>query len=454
MAGMSVDGLVSGLDPTSLISQLIQAEAAPQTQLKTKLTTVNAGAAAYRTVNTRFDAIRTAAEALTASSLAAARTATSDNTSVTATATTAATNGASLTFAVKQLATTQTEVSKASWTSPAVAAAPPSDGTMDWPITIETASGTYTDAGTGSLADVAARVDKLAGVQATVVRTAAEEYRLQIRSESSGTAGKFTLSSSNPDPVVAENVFTRTYDARDAELDLGNSVSAYSSSNTFVDLAPGLTVTVTKQNPVTAVTVTVGEDAEGTAAKMKTLVDAVNSALGSIKAYSDSKGGSTAVLKGDTELRSLTSRLLQAVSHAVDHDGDPATVGRSPAAVGLQLTRDGKVTLDTTAFTAALANDPAFAEELVSGAEGVANRLLEVAQRASDGTTGSLTLLADSRDTLAKDIQKRIDAWDTRLVLRKQTLTRQFTAMETALSSLKNQSTWLAGQLNSLPGSS
>jgi flagellar hook-associated protein 2 len=30
-------------------------------------------------------------------------------------------------------------------------------------------------------------------------------------------------------------------------------------------------------------------------------------------------------------------------------------------------------------------------------------------------------------------------------------LTRQFSAMETALSSLKNQSTWLAGQINSLP---
>ena len=48
MAGMSVDGLISGLDTTSLISQLVQAEAAPQTQLRTKLSTANAAAAAYR----------------------------------------------------------------------------------------------------------------------------------------------------------------------------------------------------------------------------------------------------------------------------------------------------------------------------------------------------------------------------------------------------------------------
>jgi flagellar hook-associated protein 2 len=54
---------------------------------------------------------------------------------------------------------------------------------------------------------------------------------------------------------------------------------------------------------------------------------------------------------------------------------------------------------------------------------------------------------------MAKDITDRIADWDLRLAKRKETLTAQFTAMETALSSLKNQSTWLAGQINSLPHS-
>ncbi len=450
MAGMSVDGLVSGLDTTSLISQLLQAEAAPQTQLKTKLSTVNAGAAAYRTVNTRFDAIRTAAAALTATGLAAARTVKSDNTSVTASATTAATNGTNLSFAVTQLATTQVVSSERTWTSATDATA---GSVSDWSIELEVGGTTHTFGGSGTLADTAAAINaKGIGVQATVLRTDTNEYRLQISSKTTGTAGEFKASSS--DTTVGASAFRETSTARDAELDLGNGVSAYSSSNTFTDLVTGVNVTVTKADPATTVTVRVGEDVEGTAAKVKTLVDAVNSALDSINTYSNSKGGSTAVLKGDSELRSLTSRLLRAVSDAVDHDGDLNTIGRSPAAVGLELTREGKVTFNAATFTAALAKDPALAEQLVSGAEGIGQRLLGVAERASDSATGSLTLLANGRDTLAKDIQKRIDAWDTRLVLRKQTLTRQFTAMETALSSLKNQSTWLAGQLNSLPGSS
>ena len=35
--------------------------------------------------------------------------------------------------------------------------------------------------------------------------------------------------------------------------------------------------------------------------------------------------------------------------------------------------------------------------------------------------------------------------------MRKETLTRQFTAMETALGTLQNQSQWLSAQLASLP---
>ena len=83
--------------------------------------------------------------------------------------------------------------------------------------------------------------------------------------------------------------------------------------------------------------------------------------------------------------------------------------------------------------------------------EGVAQRVFDLAKSATDTTTGTLTSLAKGRDQLAKDIEKRIEAWDLRLALRKETLTRQFTAMETALSSMKNQSNWLAGQISSLP---
>jgi flagellar hook-associated protein 2 len=82
---------------------------------------------------------------------------------------------------------------------------------------------------------------------------------------------------------------------------------------------------------------------------------------------------------------------------------------------------------------------------------GVAQRLATLAQQASNTTTGTLTLLAKSQDEGADDLQTQIDDWDRRLELRKTALTAQFSAMETMLGTLQNQSSWLSSQIGSLP---
>jgi flagellar capping protein FliD len=199
------------------------------------------------------------------------------------------------------------------------------------------------------------------------------------------------------------------------------------------------------------------------AAKIQSLVDAVNSAVTQVKKYTDNSAGSTQALKGDYSVRQLAGQLLDAVTFAVG--------SHSPATIGLELgkdVKDLKIVFDKEKFLGALEADPALAQRLVSGAPagtdadgnpvpavtGLAQRLKTVAEFASNGTTGALVKLAEGQDSMGKDIQNRIEAWDLRLAKRKLMLTRQFTAMETALSSLRNQSTWLAGQLNSLPSSS
>src|SRR4051794_33800507 len=101
---MSVDGLVSGMDTTALISQLIQAEAGQQTQLKAKLADTQSTASAYRTVNTTFAAVSAAADALLKSDAwTPAKATSSSTTNVTATAGAGATPG-TLTLKVDSLA--------------------------------------------------------------------------------------------------------------------------------------------------------------------------------------------------------------------------------------------------------------------------------------------------------------------------------------------------------------
>ncbi|MFD2091941.1 flagellar filament capping protein FliD [Blastococcus deserti] len=461
-------GLISGMDTGTLVSQLLQAEAAPQTALKTRLGAAQMAASAYRTVNTTFAAIRAAAEALSASALTSARKAASSSTDVTATASATAVNGSTVTFAVTGLAKTHRVLSVAEWGSTTANVHKKADGSaqeLTWPIEIidvatGTSRGSVSVGTSATLADAVKAInDKKLGVRATAVQVETGKYRLQLTSETSGTPGVFAVKSNNEMVADAGLQFTVNETGQNATIDLGGSQVASSPTNTFSNLMDGVSVTVTKVDPTRQITVSVTDDPDSVATKVQTLVDAVNSALSTVKTYTSNAPGSTAALKGDFSVSSLSGRLLDAVSEAVGPHG-------SPAKVGFQLTRDGKITFDKAKFTTALKDTPELATRMVAGGPattlngaavpavtGIAERLLGVAKSASDSTTGSLVALAKGQDSVAKDIQDRIAAWDLRLAKRKETLTRQFTAMETALSGLRNQSTWLAGQINSLPSS-
>jgi flagellar hook-associated protein 2 len=76
---------------------------------------------------------------------------------------------------------------------------------------------------------------------------------------------------------------------------------------------------------------------------------------------------------------------------------------------------------------------------------GLAQALAGLLDRVSDTTDGSLGRAKQSRLNAVRDLQDSIDAWDLRLEARRTTLTKQFTAMETAISALKSQTSALSG---------
>jgi flagellar hook-associated protein 2 len=456
---MSVDGLVSGMDTTSLISQLMQAEAGPQTALKTKLGTTQTNASAYRTVNTTFLAVTAAAEAALKPDLWATTKATS---SVPASASATASAGAltgSLTFTVEKLASSHAVANRntGTWTASTAAYGASSIQVFD---KSGVSKGTIPIGGTQSVADAAAAINASSlGLSAAVVQISSGEVGLQVTSKTTGADSQFTF--------TGAGTFSVNTQAQDAQLKIGTTTpyTVSSATNTFSSVLPGTAVTVSKADSSTPVTVSVVSDPDTVAAKVQSLVDALNATLTTVKTYTSNATGSTAPLRGDYSVTSLAGKLLDAVSGAVGKDG-------SPAKVGFQLSRDGKITFDKAKFVAALKDTPDLAQRMVAGSAasnadgivgnaddvapvtGLASRLLAVSKSASDATTGTLVALANGQDSMAKDITDRIAAWDLRLAKRKETLTRQFTAMETALSSLKNQSNWLAGQISSLPTSS
>src|SRR5699024_9739791 len=110
--------------------------------------------------------------------------------------------------------------------------------------------------------------------------------------------------------------------------------------------------------------------------------------------------------------------------------------GVSPSSAGIVISRDGTFTFDESAFTAAFAKDPAAVERLLTG---VATNVKTAADTASDKSTGTLTQKIQSSQSVSKDLAERIADWDDRLVMRRTTLQKSFTAMEVALSALSAQ---------------
>jgi flagellar hook-associated protein 2 len=472
----SISGLISGMDTSSVISQLMQIEAQPQSQLKVQLSTSQTDAAAYRDVNSAFAALATAASALTSATTWASASATSSDPTVSATSTAGATQG-SLTFSVDRLATTHSVMATSAWaktTDPYNLGSTLTITSTDGTQTFGTIKITSSTTGAASLNDAIAAINKSGlGLSAAAIQTSTG-YALQVTATSPGAAKAFKIKSDTDASGADYAVGTQGVDAQISFPNPSNPSTPYTSTsatNTFSNVLSGTNITVS-QKTTTPVTVNVVTDPNAIANAVQAMVTAANNALAKISAYTDSSSGSTAPLKGDYSLISLTGQVLDAVSSSVgtsllDANGKPIT--SSGGSNGVQLTRDGQLTFDAAAFKTAYAANPAMVQAVFSGttaagADGIPNtaddtvavdgigaRLSALANQASDKATGILTGLANGQDTRSKDIQSQIDAWTLRLTARQQTLTDQFTAMETALGTLKSQSSWLTSQINSLP---
>jgi flagellar hook-associated protein 2 len=76
---------------------------------------------------------------------------------------------------------------------------------------------------------------------------------------------------------------------------------------------------------------------------------------------------------------------------------------------------------------------------------GLAQSLAGLLDRVTDASDGSLSRAKASRLAAVKDLQSSIDSWDLRLEARRLSLSKQFTAMETAIATLQKQTSALAG---------
>jgi flagellar hook-associated protein 2 len=465
-------GLTSGIDYSTMITQLMQIEAQPQNLLKTKLADTQNKASALRSVNTAFATLGSAAQNLTKAAAWNPAKATSTSSTVSASATGGALAG-SLTFTVDKLAKSHSVASTATWTNTSDAFGLGSTLTFSSLGTPPTAFGkvdlTDSDAdGKVSLAEAVTQINKSnLGYTATAVNTGSG-YQLQVTSTATGEAKAFQITS-DTEAATAYGVVSAGQDAQITIGDGASPIKAKSATNTFTGVMDGTTFTVS-QTGVSA-TLKVGTDTGSITSAVGSMIDAANKAIQAVKDNTDSSEGSTAALKGNFNLVQLADQIRTKVSDSLTVPVSTANPNgtASPASIGIQLTKDGTITFDSAKFSAALSATPALAQQIAGGltgvgldgaahtpddtvdTDGLAARLSVLAEIASDSVSGSIVTMANGEDSQAKDIQSQIDSWTLRLQQRKDTMTAQFNALETALSSLTSQQTWLTSQIDNLP---
>jgi flagellar hook-associated protein 2 len=445
MAGSaSIGGLASGLDTATIISQLMQLEAVPQGRLRTQVSTQETAVKSMQDLNAKVAALLAKAEALAKPAGWSPVTATSSSEKVVVTAGTGAT-ATSLSFSVVSTgkAHTLSFATKAALDAPVTGASTTVmvdllDG--NGPQELETGDGTLQ-----GLVDAVNGSGK--GLRATTVNLGDGTHRLRIESATTGAASSFSVTAADGSPLLGGAVATVT--GADAEILVGSD-TIRSASNTFTDLLPGVSVTLAADTPAGDVTIGLATDSTKMSTAVKELVDAVNGVLADIdKATKPGIGGAKAgPLAGDSTLRGVRDALLGTLY---------STDGGSLMAAGIELDKYGKLTFDEAQFKKAYEADPVTTAAYFTKsttATGFADRLAATAKAASDPYDGVISNSVKGRQTTIDRLQDSIDNWDIKLELRRTTLTRQFTALETALSRMNSQSTWLAGQISSLNASS
>jgi len=415
---LSIGGLVSGIDTSTLIDQLISAASQPQVAEQNQLARLQATDTMYQAVNSFMSSIGAKAATLADPNTWKGTTVASSDPSIVATGSATAQPGAYTTFSVTQVATAQV-------TTMAVSGATVADPASGINVVGSDGVSHNIAIADGSPATVAQAINGAGlGVRAALISTDGGQV-MQFTSTATGSAAAFSvtgLSGPTNDLVSAQNAKIQVGTASNG----GYTVS--SATNTFTNAIPGVTFTVSA--PVSNVTLSVASDEKSISDSVQAMVNSVNSALTEIT--NDTAKGQ--FLQGDSTVLSLQQSLLSVISAGTTNGGSFGTYG-------ISLTSTGQLTFDPSAFASAYAADPTGTQTALQGS--LAPAFTKVASSATDTATGSITQLLSSDSDQEKQLTTEIADWTTKLADQKTALQQKFADMETALSKLKSEGSYL-----------
>jgi flagellar hook-associated protein 2 len=479
MASVSSAGIGSGLDVSSIITQLMAVEKAPLTQMQKDASKVQSKLSAYGTIQSHVAALRDAASKLTQPATWGDTTATSSDSSVVTAATDSSAVAGNYSLTVQQLASAQTLVSKA------------------WPASVSTIGsghlrlelGSWAAGQTGftpkpgstgadvfisatdTLADVRDKINSAkSGVMASIVNDASGA-RLVLRSSETGAVNGFRVTATDDDgnnsdsngisalafdPSASVNAMTQTQAALDAQATI-NGLSVTSSSNTLSNVVDGVTLKLSKvsSSPI-------GLTIDANTSSMKTAVTAFADAYNNLAKYlstqtaynSGTKTGGT--LQGD----SGTNALRAAMRNIVGDTGTMSGAFTRLADIGLNPQANGTLTVDSTKLDNALTGHLADVKAVFAASDtasttgnGFAARLREWGDKLLS-FDGSISTRSTSLQRELDANSKRQNDFNDRMTSVEARLRKQYTALDAQMGKLNALSSYVSQQITTMNKSS
>lgn len=248
------------------------------------------------------------------------------------------------------------------------------------------------------------------GVSAALVKTDGTTT-IMLTSDTTGAQSGFSVSvSGNDDLAAAESSSEKMLtNPQDAEIHLGNKdgPTITSSSNTFDDVIPGVTMTFSEvsdpDDPNDVTTFTVAEDSSGSQAKVQTFVDAYNTLIDTIDSLTSYGDDNTAagVFAGDAGMNSLANQ-MDDIAHA-------SYGGVSIVDYGITLDSDGHLQIDSTQFSEEMEENPDGLTSIFVGEDSMVAQMDDLMESYLDSSNGIIAMRQENIDDQQSKIQDEND---------------------------------------------
>lgn len=476
---ISFSGLATTMDTKTIVSQLMVLERRPAALLSKQKTALQSQIDVFSQLNTSFKSLQGLAAGMnTEATFAAKSSLVADSTVLSAQTTGAAVTG-SHTLIVTQLAASQRQVSASGFASASdlnfnTGTININDDKGGAPIAV------IIGEGSNSLNGIAAAINSSGGnFSATVINDGSvgspnrlmisgldtKNYTIDFTGLATPPTAPNGAAYANPDLAQSGATYVAGIDAS-FTLD---GVEMTRSSNAVGDALPGVTLDLLKGGGATT-TFKISNDAAAVTAKINAFISGYNSAIGIIRQQSvyDPTTHKAGVLSGDSTIMNLQASLQNILSSPVDGANGPFSVASQ---IGFKTQTDGTLSLDSAKLSAALSSNfngvvDLFTHNndtsgLPANQYGIAEQFNQILNQItkpyiSPYYTGNGVIASRINSIKGRmtSIDSQVARMELLMVQKEASLNRQFTAMESLVSSLQTQGSQLTSVLAAMTKSS